>query len=121
MEAFDIFPQPKVINAIPGIPFSIEQTWNPSGNPPSFPPVLHLLLYTLFMISSGILPGRQDVWINTTSGNNQLVKSEDNGLIQGTYEEIITGSYKITATAVNNNTVTISQTIPILHCKCHES
>jgi hypothetical protein len=111
MEAFDIFPQPKVINAIPGIPFTIEQTWNPSGNPPELPSGSSFtFVYTLYDKFRNPA-GRQDVWINTTSGNNQLVKSEDNGLIQGTYEEIITGSYNITATAVNNNTVTISQTV----------
>ena len=61
--------------------------------------------------------GRQDVWINTTSGNNLLVKSQDNGVIQGTYEELITGFYTITATAVNNNTVTISQTVQFYNAK----
>jgi hypothetical protein len=111
MEAFDIFPQPKVINAIPGIPFSIVQTWNPSGTPPKLPAgssfTFVYTLYDKFMNPAG----RQDVWINTTSGKNQLVKSQDNGVIQGTYEETIANFYTITATAVNNNTVSKSQTV----------
>ena len=37
--------------------------------------------------------------------------SQDNGKIQGTYEELITGLYTITATSVSNSTVTISQTV----------
>ena len=55
--------------------------------------------------------GGQNVWINTTSGRNLLVKSQDNGNVQGTYEELITGSYTVTATSVSNSTVTISQIV----------
>ena len=111
MEAFDIFPQPKVINAIPGTPFFIEQIWNPSGNPPELPAGGSFsFVYTLYDKFRNPA-GRQDVWINSTSGENLLVKSQDNGVIQGTYEESITGLYTMTATAVNNNTVTISQTL----------
>jgi hypothetical protein len=111
MEAFDIFPQPKVINAIPGIPFSIEQMWSPSGTPPKLPAGSSFtFVYTLYDKFRNPA-GRQDVWVNTTSGKNQLVKTQDNGIIQGTYEETIADFYTITATAVNNNTVTISQTV----------
>ena len=111
MEAFNLYPPPKVINAISGIPFSIEQTWNPSGAPPELPAGgSFTFVYTLYDKFRNPA-GRQDVWINTTSGRNLLVRSQDNGNIQGTYEELITGLYTVTATAVNNNTVTVSQIV----------
>jgi len=111
MDAFDLSPPPKVITAVPGIPASIIQTWNPSGNPPELPAgASFAFVYTLYD-KFGNPSGGQDVWINTTSGKNVLAKSQDNGNIGGTYEETITGTYTVTATAVNNNSVTISQDV----------
>ena len=70
MEAFDINPPPKVIKPIPGIPFYIEQTWNPSGIPPKLPAGGSFgFVYTLYDKFRNPAGG-QNVWVNTTSGRN---------------------------------------------------
>jgi hypothetical protein len=108
MEAFDMMIPPKVIKAIPGRPFYITQSFDP--NPPKLPSGASLkfvyTLYDKFMNPAG----DQYVWVNMSS-KQILATTQDNGQISGTYEEIITGSYTITATAVNNNSVTSSQAV----------
>jgi hypothetical protein len=110
MEAFDLSPPPKVISAIPGTPFYITQEFNPDGTPPQLPAgsafTFTYTVYDKFMNPSG----GQDVWINTSS-HQELVKTQENGKISGTYEEIITGLYTISATSVYNKTVTVSKIV----------
>jgi hypothetical protein len=110
MEAFNLNPPPKVIRAIPGKPFYIIQEFNPDGTPPKLPSggsfTFVYTLYDKFMNPTG----GQDVWINMSS-TQKLAKTTENGKISGTYEEVTTGFYTITATAVNNNSVTCSKTV----------
>ena len=110
MEAFDISPPPKVIKAIPGLPFFITQEFNPDGTPPKLPAggsfTFVYTFYDKFMNPAG----GQNVWVNTSS-RNLLIPTQENGKISGTYSELITGLYTITATAVNNNSVTASKIV----------
>jgi hypothetical protein len=110
MDAFDLLPPPKVIRAIPGKPFYITQEFNPDGTPPKLPSggsfTFVYTLYDKFMNPTG----GQDVWVNMSS-KQILAKTAENGKISGTYEEVITGLYTINATAVSNNSVTITKTV----------
>jgi hypothetical protein len=111
MEAFDLSPPPKVISAISGVPVSIEQVWSPSGSPPQLPAGASFdFIYVLYDKFKNPVKN-QFVWINSTSGQNLLSKTLDDGNIQGKYSEPITGDYTVTAVAESNTTVTLSQTV----------
>jgi hypothetical protein len=108
MEAFGLNIPAKVIRAIPGVPFYVTQEFAPDGTPPKLP-VTSSFAFTYTLYDKFMNPaGGKEVWINTSS-SQILYKTQENGKISGTYSEPISGLYTITATSVNNKTVTDSK------------
>jgi hypothetical protein len=111
MEAFGLNIPAKVIRAIPGVPFYITQEFAPD-TPPKLPIGASFsftyTLYDKFMNPAG---GKM-VWVNMSSSQSKApFITQENGKISGTYTEPITGLYTLTATAVDNTSVTISKIV----------
>jgi hypothetical protein len=100
-----------------GIPFYITQTWNPDAIPPSYPTKTadgvstFTYAYTLLDKFGNPTQG-QSIWINSTAGDHTLATSMLNGQVWGNYGPFsFTGIYNVTATALQNSSVTISKAV----------
>jgi len=115
MDSFEDIPiETNYITAISTEPFSIKQVFNPDS-PPQVPANgvnKFTILYSLFD-KFGNPANQQWVWVNTSvAGDEQKFKTDNLGQITITYgPRFSIGIINITATAVNNNTVTISHEV----------
>ncbi|MDD1698123.1 MAG: VWA domain-containing protein, partial [Methanoregula sp.] len=121
MNAFGSIPDKlEWINAdTTGIPYSIDQTFTPSGSPPSVPSdgvSKFTIIYTLWD-RYGNPAGQQWVWVNTTIPSEEAQFQSNNlGQISITYgPKSSIGTVNITATTVGNSSVTISQEVEFLN------
>jgi hypothetical protein len=121
MDAFGSIPDKlEWINAdTTGIPFSITQSYSPSGSPPALPAdgaSKFTIIYSLFD-KYGNPASKQWVWVNTSiAGEEQQFESNTLGQISITYgPKASIGNVNITATTVANSTVTISQLVEFVN------
>ena len=121
MDAFGSIPDKlEWINAdTNGIPFSISQAFSPSGSPPSLPAdgtSKFTIIYTLLDRYDNPT-NLQWVWVNTSvAGEEHQFKTNALGQISITYgPRVSIGTIYITATAVGNNSVTISQDVEFVN------
>ena len=121
MNAFGSIPDKlEWINAdTTGIPVSITQAYSPSGSPPALPAdgtSKFTIIYSL-LDRYGNPSSKQLVWVNTTiSGEEQQFESNNLGQISITYgPKVSVGTVNITAKAVANSTVTISQLVEFVN------
>jgi hypothetical protein len=117
MDAFGSIPDKlEWINAdTTGIPCSISQVYSPSGSPPSVPAdgtSKFTIIYSL-LDRYGNPSNMQWVWVNTSiTGEEQKFKSNNLGQIAITYgPKSSIGLVAITATAVANTSVTITNQV----------
>jgi hypothetical protein len=115
MDQFELIPPPapRIITALSSEVFDMEQLFNPDS--PSQVPAdgssKFSIIYTL-IDKFGNPANKQEVWVNTSVGGNMKFKTDNLGQISITYGPRITvGIINITATAVNNNTVTRSHLV----------
>jgi hypothetical protein len=110
MEAFGLTIPAKVIRVVPAEPFYMTTEIAPAGTPPKLPAGASFAFTYTFYDKFWNPAGGFDVWVNTSSWQ-ELVKTQENGKISGTYSETFIGDYTITATAVNGNHVTNSSVV----------
>ena len=115
MDQFEkiISPAPRIITAVSSEVFDMEQQFNPDSPPqvPADGASKFTILYTLFDKFRNPA-SQQEVWVNTSVGGNMKFKTDNLGQISITYGPRATiGVINITATAVNNNTITRSHLV----------
>jgi hypothetical protein len=117
MDAYGSIPEKLewIVAVTSGTPFTITQTYDPAGSPPQLPAdgtqkfTIKYMVYDRF----GNPTNTQPIKINTSvPGEDVTYISNSVGQVWFTYgPKSFTGDYTITATAVNNNSVSISNVV----------
>jgi hypothetical protein len=116
MDQFELIlpPSPRIITAVSSEVFDMEQKFNPDSPPqvPADGASKFTIIYTLFDKFRNPA-SQQEVWVNTSvAGEEKKFKTDNLGQISITYGPRVTiGIINITATAVNNSTLTRSQLV----------